>query len=210
MKYELQNLIQGKGRDGKTNIISTIASYLNGCKEASNNNKGKEYTKQQEEKSLIAYIEQNKFWFQGILSEYSRIGAGAEQIVYYNSEKGVVIKTNDSVFYSYWVDYLHSLILHNYFFPDTEYTLLGFRFTDDALYAVVQQPHIVNTELVDLDLVKVFLSHNGFVNTRRNDYYNEQLGIILEDLHDENVLSVNQIPFFVDTVFYLTENFYKD
>ena len=48
MKYELQNLIQGKGGDGKTNIISTISSYLNGCKEASNNNKGKEYTKQQE------------------------------------------------------------------------------------------------------------------------------------------------------------------
>ncbi len=63
MKYELQNLIQGKGGDGKTNTVSTIASYLNGCKEASNNNKGKEYTKQQEEKSLIAYIEQNKLWY---------------------------------------------------------------------------------------------------------------------------------------------------
>ncbi len=135
---------------------------------------------------------------------------GAEQIVYYNSEKGVVIKTNDSVFYSYWVDYLRSLILHNYFFPDTEYTLLGFRISDDVLYAVGQQPHIVSTELIDLVHVKFFLRHNGFVNTRRNDYYNEYLGIILEDLHDENVLSVNQIPFFVDTVFYITDNFYKD
>ena len=32
-----------------------------------------------------------------------------------------------------------------------------------------------------------------------------ELGIILEDLHDENVLTRNEILYFVDTVFYLKQ-----
>jgi hypothetical protein len=57
--------------------------------------------------------------------------------------------------------------------------------------------------------VKTFLSENGFINKKNNDYYNPDLGIILEDLHDENVLTKNGDLFFIDTVFYLTEDFYK-
>jgi hypothetical protein len=47
------------------------------------------------------------------------------------------------------------------------------------------------------------MSANGFVNTKNHDYYNESLGIILEDLHDQNVLTKNGKLFFIDTVFYL-------
>jgi Ser/Thr protein kinase RdoA (MazF antagonist) len=49
---------------------------------------------------------------------------------------------------------------------------------------------------------------NGFQNNRNNDYQNQELGIILEDLHDENVLTRNEVLYFIDTVFYLTENFW--
>jgi hypothetical protein len=120
-----------------------------------------------------------------------------------------VVKINDAIFFAFWIDYLNNLIIHNYFFPDTAYTLLGFRKINDILYAVVEQPHIQKTEDINLDQVKEFLKQNGFINTRRNDYRNNELGIILEDLHDENVISCNQIPFFVDTVFYLTDKFYQ-
>ncbi|MBP8851149.1 MAG: hypothetical protein KBG80_11415 [Breznakibacter sp.] len=51
--------------------------------------------------------------------------------------------------------------------------------------------------------MKEFLSNNGFLNTKNNDYYNPQLGLILEDLHDENVLTANDILYFIDTVFYI-------
>ncbi len=63
--------------------------------------------------------------------------------------------------------------------------------------------------MVDLIIVKNFLAYNGFQNIRNNDYYNPQLGIIFEDLHDENVLCRNGVLYFIDTVFYLTDNFYK-
>ena len=58
-------------------------------------------------------------------------------------------------------------------------------------------------ELTTLDFVKRFLINNGFVNQRNHDYYQPELGIILEDLHDENVLTKNKVLYFIDTVFYL-------
>lgn len=53
------------------------------------------------------------------------------------------------------------------------------------------------------------MKSNGFVNNRNNDYINSELGIILEDLHDENVLTQNGILYFIDTVFYLTDEFWN-
>nr|WP_307300564.1 hypothetical protein [Flavobacterium sp. SORGH_AS_0622] len=52
---------------------------------------------------------------------------------------------------------------------------------------------------------ETFFNSNGFINTRNNDYFNDELGIILEDLHDENVLTFDNNLFFIDTVFYLTD-----
>lgn len=49
-----------------------------------------------------------------------------------------------------------------------------------------------------------------FFNVRNHDYYNPELGLILEDLHDENVLTQNGVLFFIDMVFYIrNEIFWK-
>ena len=55
--------------------------------------------------------------------------------------------------------------------------------------------------MVEQPFVKDFLENNGFINKKNNDYYNEELGIILGDLHDENVLTQNGILYFIDTLF---------
>jgi hypothetical protein len=65
-----------------------------------------------------------------------------------------------------------------------------------------------NKNLVN-PLVITFTNNNHSLNIRNNDYQNETLGLIFEDLHDENIISQNGILFFIDTIFYLTENFYK-
>ena len=36
----------------------------------------------------------------------------------------------------------------------------------------------------------------------RNDYFNKELGLILEDMHDENIIVNSNKLFFIDTVFY--------
>lgn len=79
----------------------------------------------------------------------------------------------------------------------------GFFENSESVYAVVEQPYVKATEKTDLSKVKIFLENNGFKNTRNNDYQNDELGIILEELHDENVLTQNGMLFFIDTVFYI-------
>ena len=134
---------------------------------------------------------------------------GAEQKVYLHSDERFVYKLNDSIFYSYWLDYFHSLLIHNYFFPSTSYELIGFFNDGGILHAFVKQPYIEITEETKIESVQKFLNGNGFLLKRNNDYFNPTLGLILEDLHDENVLTNNGILFFVDTVFYLENSFFE-
>ena len=74
--------------------------------------------------------------------------------------------------------------------------------------AIVMQEFIMTSETTNLNIVKDFLEYNKFLNNRNNDYINKELGLILEDIHDENVLCSNGILYFIDTVFYLTAQFY--
>lgn len=78
------------------------------------------------------------------------------------------------------------------------------------MFSVVKQRFIKANELTDLLRVNTFLTNNGFENTRNNDYYNSKLGIIIEDLHDENVLTQNGILCFIDTVFYINPSQFWD
>lgn len=115
---------------------------------------------------------------------------------------------NDAIYYTSWLDYFFNLLLHNFFFPDTAYKLTGFIKENNFLFAVVQQQFVELTEYTDLEEVKKFMELNGFINTRNNDYFNPELGILLEDLHDENVLTRNGVLYFIDTVFYLNAAFW--
>ncbi len=157
--------------------------------------------KQQERESLIQFANQENLWLANINVE-NYVSQGAEQKVYLKDGFSV-LKMNDAIYYASWIDYLHNLLLNNLFFPDTAYQLLGFLKELDVIYAVVEQPFIKATEKTDLSIVKLFLENNGFRNTKNHDYYNADLGLILEDLHDENVLTQNGMLYFIDTVFYI-------
>ncbi|MCW3117948.1 MAG: hypothetical protein JWM28_2030 [Chitinophagaceae bacterium] len=66
----------------------------------------------------------------------------------------------------------------------------------------MKQPFISSDGQAEMDNIKKLLAYNGFENTRRNDYFHRKLGLILEDMHDENVLVNSDTLFFIDTVFY--------
>jgi hypothetical protein len=208
LKVELQNIISGNGpvRNGK--IIQTINHVLRAEKKAISGLEKSKFLKEQEAKVLIEYIEQNNFWFNQ-LNESKYIGEGAEQKIYEFSDPNYVIKLNDSIFYEFWEDYFNNLLIHNFFFPHLAYELVGFHKTESGLFAVLKQPFVRSTEITNLENVKTFLLENGFVNKKANDYYHPDLGIILEDLHDENVLTEEGVLQFIDTVFFLTPVFFK-
>ncbi|WP_395058413.1 hypothetical protein [Flavobacterium sp.] len=207
MKHELQHIISGKSQVEHGANIQAIASYLkNGKRTGTLVEKGI-HLKKQEESLIEQFASDNSFWIPDVNIK-NFVSSGAEQLVYLQNERKV-LKLNDSIYYASWVDYFHNLLLNNYFFPDTAYNLLGFYKNEKALYAVVEQNFVVATEKTELINVKIFLENSGFVNKKSNDYFHPELGIILEDLHDENVITQDGILKFIDTVFYLTEQFYK-
>ena len=207
LKDELHNILSGKSEVRFGAIIQTIASYLNNGEKTSSIIEIEKHFKSKEAKRLERYITEKNLWVENIdFSQY--VSEGAEQKVYLNDSEHV-LKLNDAIYYNSWKDYFYNLLLHNFFYSDTAYELLGFTKDNETLYAVVKQNYVSITSSTNLSEVKTFLTLNGFENNRNNDYINRELGIILEDLHDENVLTKNEILYFIDTVFYLTEEFWK-
>ena len=198
---ELQSIISGKGEVGFGANIQAILRYLRASEKASPLAQTDKHFKREETAWLKAYITQHHLWQQDIdLNNY--VSEGAEQKVYLKDSRSV-IKLNDAIYYLSWADYFTNLLLNNYFFPDTAYQLVGFFENENTVYAVVEQAFVKATEPTNLDAVEQFMNSNGFRKIRNNDYFNPQLGIILEDLHDENVLTNNGVLYFIDTVFYI-------
>ena len=206
MKYELQNIISGTGKVKFGKLIQAASRHLKTSKGTSTLVENDKHIKSTERESLKNFIEQNNLWITNINFK-KFVSEGAEQKVYLKNGKKV-LKLNDAIYYLSWIDYFHNLLLNNYFFPATAYNLKGFYLNDEILYAVVEQTYVKATEKTELKNVNEFLTQNGFNNTKNNDYFNPELGIILEDLHDENVLTKTGDLFFIDTVFYLIDTFY--
>lgn len=208
LRDELHNVLSGKSKVRFGTIIQTITSYLSDGAQASSNAEDQKHHDEQEAARLEIFISENDLWIKNLdFSQY--VSEGAEQKVYLKDSEHV-LKLNDAIYYNSWKDYFHNLLLHNYFFSDTAYELVGFTKDGETLYAVVKQNYVSVTSETDLQKVKDFMIANGFHNNRNNDYINHELGIILEDLHDENVLTQNDILYFIDTVFYLTEKFWLE
>ncbi len=204
VKDEIQNIIHGKSHDSQRTLIQTIACYLGASQRTSTMAEKDKHYKQKETESLIEYCNQNNLWVNDKVNFDLFISEGAEQKVFIKNDK-TVYKLNDSIYYSTWLDYFTNLLLNNYFFPDTSYSLVGFCLIEQTLYALVEQSFVKANQPTNLEEVKEFMISNGFENTRNHDYYNADLGIILEDLHDENVLTQDGILYFIDTVFYIKQ-----
>ena len=208
LKDELHTILSGKSKVSYGTTIQTIAGYLDDGEKAGADTEIEKHFKRKETERLENYIDNHNLWVRDIdFSQY--VSEGAEQKVYLRDNESVV-KLNDGIYYKSWKEYFHNLILHNFFFPDTAYELLGFAKDEEVLFAVVQQKYVSITSVTDLLKVKEFLLENGFENNRNNDYINREIGVILEDLHDENVLTQDDMLYFIDTVFYLTEDFWKE
>lgn len=208
LKQKLYDVISGKSEVSHGRVIQTIASYLGGGSQTSEESESTKSVKEQEREKLEPYSDSNSLWAPEIdFTQY--VSEGAEQKVYLNSPSHV-LKLNDAIYYSSWRDYFINLLLHNFFFPDTAYEFIGFIKENETLFALVKQTFVKETTGTNLNQVKTFLLENGFTNNRNNDYINIEVGIILEDLHDENVLTCNGLLYFIDTVFYLKPEFWSE
>ena len=203
MKNGHINILRRAIEAANGNLIQAAFFYLRASQETGRNlEKTELLTKKDEVNSLSLFASQNNCWYDDIKTK-NYIGEGAEQKVYLTDDGRFVIKINDTIFYASWQDYFINLLIHNILFPSTAYQLLVFFQENNRFYAVVRQPFIASTQPTDLDSLCDFLERSGFTYKKNNDFFHSDLGIILEDLHDENVLT-NQGEFFIiDSAIYL-------
>jgi len=206
-KNKIQDIISGTHIHWQTDTCTAARNFL--CSSFSPSITVKEdfdnrtLIKKEQAAALRGYINKNHLWLERPPEAERLLTVGGEAEVYLNTDERHVIKLNDAVYYSTWLDFLNSILIHNLLFEETSYQLVGFVEREDVLQAVLKQAFVISDSSVNLVEVKAFLEYNGFINTRRNDYYNKNLGIILEDIHDENVIMNSGIVFFIDTVFYV-------
>lgn len=209
VRKKLQDIVQGiiieADGDTCTTIRNLLCASFSTSKEVKKNFESQLLVKEEQAKVLKEYASQKGIWLQSSPDERSFLAAGGEARVYYYQDGRHVLKVNDAGYYATWLEYFNSLVLHNLFFPGTGYSFVGFLMKNNILHAVVKQPFIKADKTVDLENIESFLIENGFQRLRRFDYFNKEYGIILEDMHDENVLLNSEALFFIDTVFYTVQ-----
>lgn len=201
MTNGIEKIVQRLGGEAKQSLITETYSYLERSKRESGVAEETFISKEREAKAIIEFADNNNLWYEN--TQFSIfLDEGAEQKVFFDALRNKVIKYNDGIFYVNWMQYLESLIIHNMLFKNTNYELLGFLKINSTLYAVIEQDYIEPTDTTQIEKVRKEMEANGFIVKKKNDYINNDLGLIIEDLHEENVLTYNGELFFVDTVIY--------
>lgn len=209
IRNKLQSIVGGERQEGTVDACSAIRNVL--CESfgtdptVKSEFESRAILKEKQARFLKSHAERESIFFDALPSASQYLTEGGESKVYLAEDKRHVIKINDASYYATWMEYFNSLALHNTLFPNTAYSLLGFIEIEGKLMAVVQQLFAEGGH-AELESIEEFLNFNGFTKTRRQDYYHKELGIILEDMHDENVIANGEVLFFIDTVFYIMEN----
>lgn len=205
-RIQIENIVAGIVLEGRTDYCAAIRNSFCRRYETSTVVKAKFESNALIKKEQASFIEtfcaDYSFWLENLPEEERYLTRGGEARVYLSNDDRHVIKLNDAVYYATWLEFLNSILLHNLIFTNTAYRLLGFTKQDNTLFAAVEQVFIVADAQAELNDIKKFLEFNEFINTRRNDYENKCLGLILEDMHDENVIVSSETLFFIDSVFY--------
>lgn len=186
----------------EASLISDVLEFLENTS-VNDNNKEKAYQSKEEEDSILDFFIESKNLYYNDLPFSVYLDEGAEQKVFYREETNKVLKLNDAIFYVNWSQYFEALIIHNLIFPNTKYELLGFVKINKVIYAAVEQEYIVPDQKTEIESIQKLMISKGFSIKKKNDYVHTELGLIIEDLHEENVLVRNKTLFFIDTVIYL-------
>ena len=129
-----------------------------------------------------------------------------ENEVYYDEESHRWMKRNNMFMHSTYLEFFHRLALHNYLFPEAPVRLEGFVINEDELMPVFSQPHVQADRGATLAEVVKYMSKLGFKQRRGPDFYNPNTGVLVEDLHDENVLvSPDGHLYIVDPIIFLDD-----
>ncbi len=114
---------------------------------------------------------------------------GAEHEIYFEPAAQRWFKRNNLTYHTTYLEYLHRLALHNFFFPEAPVCLEGFAKSAEALLPVLSQPNVRVEHGAARAVTEKAMRLLGFERQQDDNYYSRALGILVEDLHDENVVT---------------------
>jgi hypothetical protein len=134
---------------------------------------------------------------------------GCEHDVWPTLDGMSFMKRTQGLLHADWREYLRRLEMSNQLFPATPFRLEGFGNDPEGHFCTyVSQPAVYPvTRGVPPRVVAGFMIALGFRRVRQWDFRNEELGLLVEDLHDQNVLfGPGGHLFVIDPIIYLTLN----
>jgi hypothetical protein len=116
---------------------------------------------------------------------------------------GRVLKRNNLCFHLSYADFFDRLALHHLLFPGAPLSLEGFVQHDAELLPIMSQPAVRAQRGAKRTEVATLMRQLGFEPVRNDDYRHPE-GILVEDLHDENVfIDTEGEIVLIDPVIYL-------
>ena len=190
--------IAGGRRTLEASVILGIAE------EADREKSGKPEIKENQEQLLEVYAKHEEIWFdyencieQNWEGVEGRGGQEAEVYMGMNHSLWKVVdyyQNSDTP-----LEFLDNRVaIHNLLFPDTKYELIGFSKKKNRLQFIIAQPFVEGRNYRKDDHFPDYMESLGYEQIDDTTYYNTYF--IIRDLHEANVLKIQNGFAFVDTI----------
>lgn len=205
LKYELQQRIKNAESGNDSSTIASALRISRTIKETGKGN-GEIYagTSRLQEREIPQRV--------GRIVEQSELGTkqfeGKEYEVYFSNDGKNVFKVN-KIANGDFDEFFKSLLIHNYFFPETKYELVGFIKKENNYLPVLKQSMIKENTNYNYRIITNKLTTLGFTEINSGQFKNNKLGIGIFDLDPYNVKFVDGKPYFIDPVIYIHPSFYE-
>ncbi|MBV4358285.1 hypothetical protein KTO63_14060 [Parasegetibacter sp. MAH-26] len=145
-RKRLKDIVSGNVLEGTkencTSIRNLLCSSFRTSTTVKKEFESQSIVKEEQVKLLRSFCDTNDLWVKELPEEKHYLTRGGEALVYLESNSQSVIKLNDAIYYTTWLEFFNSVVIHNLLFRDTTYTCLGFTERDGTLFAVLKQPFI--------------------------------------------------------------------
>jgi len=192
---------EGSSRNAEA---SDVARRIRGTGEESSQLSDQEI-KSKEESALQKYAKENGIWYDSAIETFGEPQAeGTESLVYLDADGKTVFKINTGRYYKTWADFFDAIEINNQLFPETKYEVIGFTTARGKFSVIVKQPLITAERGATREEVKADMEKRGFSQIEFDDYQIKENGLIIKDLHGQNVLvSKEGNLFYIDPAIYI-------
>ena len=150
------------------------------------------------------YAQENGLWipFDDVFKLCRPSKSGNEHDTYLNAEQGVIYKVNNRMNTPSIVDLLNRMALHNQYFPNSKYSLVGFTAIskNGDVWPVFAQDYVPNARMASVEEIDGYMGSLGFTRVGDGRYSNGE--VVIKDLKPRNVLiNPNGDAYVVDAEF---------